>query len=47
MAYLGKTVERGFYYGAGRKIKEKAGILRTSMTPSEAILWQHIRKKKL
>jgi len=36
-----------FYYGAGREILERARLLRTSMTPSENILWQHIRKKNL
>ena len=47
MAYLGKTIEREFYYGAGRDVIEKARILRKHMTSSENILWQHLRKKRL
>jgi len=47
MVYLGKTIERDFYYGAGRRIKERARLLRNSMTPYENILWQRIRKKRL
>jgi very-short-patch-repair endonuclease len=47
MVYLGKTIEREFYFGAGRGIIERARLLRNSMTPCENILWQHIRKKRL
>jgi very-short-patch-repair endonuclease len=46
MVYLGKTVERKFYYGAGREILEKARFLRNNMTHSERIIWQEIRKRK-
>jgi len=47
MAYLGRTIEREFYYGAGRDVIEKARILRKHMTRSENILRQHLRKKRL
>lgn len=47
MANLGMTIEREFYYGAGRGIMKRARFLRNAMTPSENILWQHLRKKRL
>ena len=47
MAYLGRTIEREFYYGAGRDVLEKARILRKSMTRYEKILWQQLRKKRV
>ena len=47
MAYLGKTIEREFYYGADGEILERARILRKNTTCSENILWQRIRKKRL
>jgi len=46
MAYLGKTIEREFYYGADRDIILKARNLRNSMTPGEKVLWHYLRKKK-
>lgn len=47
MVYLGKTVDREFYFGAERVIKDRAKRLRNKMTPSEVILWHNLRKKKL
>ena len=47
MAYLGKTIKREFYYGARRGIMKRARVLRNAMTPSEKILWQYLRKKRL
>ena len=47
MAYLGKSIDRGFYYGSRREIIKRARSLRNAMTPSENILWGHIRMKRL
>ncbi len=47
MAYLGKSIDRGFYYGSRREILNRARSLRNAMTPIENILWNHIRKKRL
>jgi very-short-patch-repair endonuclease len=47
MAYLGKSFDRDFYFGSGREIIKRARFLRNTMTPSEYILWSHIRKKRL
>ena len=47
MVNLGKSIEREFYYGAGRWIIGRARIHRKAMTPSENILWRHLRKKRL
>jgi very-short-patch-repair endonuclease len=46
-AYLGKSINRDFYYGSRREIIKRARSLRNTMTPSETILWNHIRKKQL
>jgi len=35
------------YFGAGPEIFEKARTLRKHMTPSEKILWQHLKNRKL
>ena len=47
MAYLVKSIDLGFYYGAGKEIIKRARLLRNSLTPSENIFWNHIRKKRL
>lgn len=47
MAYLGRTIKREFYCGAGKNEFEKARLLRKHMTSSEKILWQVLRKKRL
>jgi very-short-patch-repair endonuclease len=47
MVYLIKSINRDFYYGAGKEIVKRARLLRTTLTPSENILWSHIRKKRL
>lgn len=36
-----------FFYGAKRRIFEYADTLRTNSTPSEKILWQHLKGKRL
>ncbi|MCX6252254.1 MAG: endonuclease domain-containing protein [Bacteroidetes bacterium] len=46
MGNLNDTITREFYFGAGKEVLEKARILRNSMTPSEKIFWQKIRKKR-
>jgi very-short-patch-repair endonuclease len=46
MVYLGKTIEREFYYSAGKEVLYKGRILRKKMTSSEKILWQYLRNKK-
>jgi len=47
MVYLIKSINRDFYYGGGKEIVKRARLLRTTLTPSENILWSHIRKKRL
>ncbi len=47
MAYLGKSIDRGFYYGSVKEIIKRGRVLRNTMTPSEKILWSYIRKKRL
>ncbi|MGA3014182.1 MAG: endonuclease domain-containing protein [Bacteroidales bacterium] len=47
MAYLVKSIDRGFYYSAGKEIIKRARLLRNTSTPSENILWSRIRKKRL
>jgi very-short-patch-repair endonuclease len=47
MAYLGKSIDRSFFYASKKETKTKARFLRNIMTPSENILWDHIRKKRL
>ena len=47
MAYLGKTINRDFHYGANNKIRKAAKLLRVSTTECEYVLWQELRNKKL
>jgi len=47
MAYLGRTVEQPFFFGADNEIKARAKELRKRMTYAEKILWQALRKNQL
>jgi very-short-patch-repair endonuclease len=47
MAYLGKSVDQSFFFGASPKIKARAKALRKRMTYSEKVLWQVLRKNHL
>jgi len=47
MAYLGKSVEKAFFFGAGPEIIARARALRNRTTLCEKILWQELRKKRL
>ena len=47
MAYLGRSVEREFFFGASPEIKERAKQLRKRMTYCEKILWQELRKNHI
>ena len=47
MAYLGRSIDQPFYYGASDEIKKRAKALRKRMTSCEKILWQELRKNKL
>ena len=47
MAYLGKSVEKAFFFGASPEIIARARKLRNRTTLSEKILWQELRKKRL
>ena len=47
MAYLGKTIEKKFHYGAKPEIFKLANELRKNMTDAEDKLWQRLRNRKL
>lgn len=47
MAYLGKSVEKAFFFGASPEIIARARKLRNRTTLSEKILWQELRKRRL
>ena len=47
MAYLGKTIEKKFHYGAKPDIFKLANELRKNMTEAEDKLWQRLRNRKL
>jgi len=47
MVYSRRTTEAKQNHGASINIRGKAKELRTNMTESEIILWDHIRKRKL
>ena len=47
MAYLGRSVDQSFFFGATPEIKERAKALRKRMTCCEKILWQVLRKNKV
>ena len=47
MVYSRRTTEAKQNHGASISIRGKAKELRTNMTESEIILWDHIRKRKL
>ena len=44
MAYLGRSVDQSFFFGATPEIKERAKALRKRMTCCEKVLWQVLRK---
>ena len=44
MIYLGKSVERGMYFGAKPVLFNLAKEMRKNPTESERILWKHLRK---
>ncbi len=47
MAYLGRSVEKAFFFGASPEIIARARALRNRTTLCEKILWQELRKKRL
>ena len=47
MAYLGRSVDQSFFFGASPEIKSRAKALRKRMTWCEKILWQVLRKNRL
>ena len=47
MAYLGRLVEKAFFFGACPEIIGRARELRKKMTYCEKVLWQELRKKRL
>lgn len=47
MAYIGKSVEQSYFFGASPLIKARAKKLRKRMTLCEKILWQELRKNRL
>ena len=47
MVYLGRTIDREFYFGARKKMRDTARTLRKSMTQSEKIFWQQVRRNKI
>lgn len=47
MAYLGRSVEKAFFFGASPEIIARARELRNRTTLCEKILWQKLRKKRL
>ena len=47
MVYSVKSVDRDFYFGAGKEIIKRARLLRNKLTLSEDVLWSRIRKKRL
>jgi very-short-patch-repair endonuclease len=47
MAYLGKTRHPAYLYNADPETIEIAKLLRKRMTPSEKLLWEKLRRKKI
>jgi len=47
MVKLGNPSQFDFYFGASKETIEYAKALRKRMTPSEAILWDNLRNRKL
>ena len=47
MAYLGRSVDHSFCFGASPEIIARARKLRKRMTRCEKILWQELRKNRL
>ena len=47
MAYIGKTREPAFQFYADQTTIDLAKGLRRKMTPSEKVLWQRLRAKKI
>ncbi|MDP1623337.1 MAG: endonuclease domain-containing protein [Bacteroidales bacterium] len=46
MAYLGRSVDQSFFFGASPEIKARAKALRKRMTWCEKVLWQVLRKNQ-
>lgn len=44
MAYLGKSIEREMYFGAKPDLFKLAADMRKNPTPSENVLWKHLKK---
>jgi very-short-patch-repair endonuclease len=42
-----RVIERNMFYGASRKIFQKATELRSNMTDAEKILWEELKNRKI
>ncbi|MEI7898258.1 MAG: endonuclease domain-containing protein [bacterium] len=47
MAYLGRSIDKPFFFGADAEIKARAKALRKRMTYCEKVLWQELRKNQM